>query len=164
MYGYQLRAEFEASTGSRWPLNIGQVYSTLQRMERDGLVAGVDEGVPKGGDRRRYELTDEGRAALDGWFARPVPREVPDRNEVAIKLVMAVGSPGADVRRVIQTQRAATMAALQAVTRERRAAGDLQSSLVADSVIFNAEAEVRWLDHCEARLGDLIEDGADHDR
>jgi DNA-binding PadR family transcriptional regulator len=156
MYGYQLRAEFEAATGSRWPLNIGQVYSTLQRMERDGLVATVDDGVPPGGDRRRYELTEAGRVALDGWFSRPVPREIPDRNEVAIKLVMAVSSPGVDIRGVIQTQRAATMAALLTVTRAKLAAGgDVRASLVAESVIFNAEAEVRWLDHCESRLADL---------
>jgi DNA-binding PadR family transcriptional regulator len=153
MYGYQLRTEFEASTGSTWPLNIGQVYSTLQRLERDGLVAPVEDGTPPGGDRRRYELTEAGRAELDRWFARPVPREIPDRDEVAIKLVMAVTVPGVDVRAMIQTQRAATMAALQAVTRAKAgAAGDLRASLVADSVIFSAEAEIRWLDHCESRL------------
>jgi DNA-binding PadR family transcriptional regulator len=149
MHGYQLRAEFEASTGTTWPLNIGQVYSTLGRMERDGLVqpvAGGDES------QRLYAITESGRAEVRAWFATPVAGE-PARNEVAIKLAFAARTPGCDVAGVVQIQRRATVKALQDYTRARERAGDdLSWQLVADSLIFAAEAEVRWLDHCETKL------------
>ena len=88
-YGFQLRSEFESRTGSTWPLNVGQVYTTLGRLERDGLVvpAGEDDG-----GHALYAITDEGRSELRTWFATPVDRANPPRNELAIKLAMAVGS------------------------------------------------------------------------
>jgi DNA-binding PadR family transcriptional regulator len=150
MYGYQLRQEFEASTGSTWPLNIGQVYTTLTRLERDGLV---DLGGDGEESQRVYSISDAGRADVRAWFATPVQHEAPPRDELAIKLALAVRTPGVDVRAVIQAQRTSTIRALQEYTRAREAAGDdLPWLLVADSLIFAAEAEVRWLDHCETRL------------
>ncbi|QKG25913.1 PadR family transcriptional regulator [Actinomadura verrucosospora] len=153
-YGYQLRAEFEASTGSSWPLNIGQVYSTLSRLERDELVTRVgadDEG------RFVYRITAAGRDDVLAWFATPVARADRPRDELAIKLAMAVTTPGVDVRQVVQAQRTATLRTLQDLTRVKAAApaepsdqGDRAWRLVLESMIFQAEAEVRWLDHCEA--------------
>ncbi|MER6814915.1 PadR family transcriptional regulator [Actinomadura nitritigenes] len=153
-YGYQLRAEFEASTGSSWPLNIGQVYSTLSRLERDELVTRVgadDEG------RFVYRITPAGEADVREWFATPVARADRPRDELAIKLAMAVTAPGVDVRQVVQAQRTATLRTLQDLTRVKAAApadpsdrGDRAWRLVLESMIFQAEAEVRWLDHCEA--------------
>jgi len=152
MYGYQLRQEFEASTGSTWPLNVGQVYTTLARLERDGLVsqAAGDEGDEH---QRVYVISDAGRAEVRSWFGTPVRPEAPRRDELAIKLALAVRTPGVDVAAVIQAQRTATVRTLQDYTRAREAAGDdLSWALVADSLIFAAEAEIRWLDHCETRL------------
>jgi len=157
MYGYQLRAEFESRTGSTWPLNIGQVYTTLARLERDGLVEGADSDDE---GHVHYRLTDSGRAEVTGWFRTPVSRTRPPRDELAIKLALAVTVPGVDVAAVIQDQRTATMSALQDYTRLKRAgraaepadAGDLAWSLVLESLVFAAEAEIRWLDHSEARL------------
>jgi DNA-binding PadR family transcriptional regulator len=155
MYGYQLRQEFEASTGATWPLNVGQVYTTLARLERDGLVAvGDDEAADADRESQRvYAITDDGHAEVRTWFATPVRPTSPPRDELAIKLALAVHTPGVDVHAVIQAQRTATVRALQEYTRAREAAGDdLSWLLVADSLIFAAEAEVRWLDHCETRL------------
>lgn len=167
MYGYQLRAEFEQRTGETWPLNIGQVYTTLTRLERDGLVevvghGGADEPTAADGSDRQvsYRATDAGRSEVSEWFATPVARSQPPRDELAIKLAIAVTLPGVDVGAIIQRQRSATMAALQDYTRLKRtgraaspaAPEDLAWSLVLDSLVFDAEAEVRWLDHCEARL------------
>jgi DNA-binding PadR family transcriptional regulator len=152
-HGYQLRTDFEAATGATWPLNIGQVYSTLQRLERDGLIVGVGDDDDGGVERRRYRLTKLGDESLDRWFAAPVPRESPPRSELVIKVVLAVMLPEVDARSVIDVQRAATMAGLQTLTRVKVAAGDdLGASLVADAAVFNAEAEIRWLDHCQAGL------------
>ncbi|MEV7430747.1 MULTISPECIES: PadR family transcriptional regulator [unclassified Nocardioides] len=157
MYGYQLRSEFEQRTGATWPLNVGQVYTTLTRLERDGLVEGAGED---GEGHVVYRITGAGREEVATWFTTPVARTQPPRDELAIKLALAVTVPGVDVGTVIQQQRSATMTALQDYTRLKRSGraanpvepADLAWSLVLDSLVFDAEAEVRWLDHCEARL------------
>ncbi|HWU21869.1 MAG TPA: PadR family transcriptional regulator [Nocardioides sp.] len=155
MYGYQLRVEFEQRTGTTWPLNVGQVYTTLTRLERDGLASAEGEDAE---GHVIYRITDAGRDEVAAWFTTPVARTQPPRDELAIKLALAVTVPGVDIGAVLQQQRSATMAALQDYTRlKRRAAdgdgpADLAWSLVLDSLVFAAEAEVRWLDHCEARL------------
>ena len=162
MYGYQLRVEFEQRTGETWPLNVGQVYTTLTRLERDGLVAATaaEEAAAEGGSHGAiYRITDAGREEVAAWFTTPVARTQPPRDELAIKLALAVTVPGVDVGQVIQQQRGATMSALQDYTRLKRqgaSAGrdrnELAWGLVLDSLVFAAEAEIRWLDHCEARL------------
>jgi DNA-binding PadR family transcriptional regulator len=159
-YGYQLRVEFEDRTGSTWPLNIGQVYTTLDRLERDGLVSN-DGGDGEG--HVVYSITDAGRAEVQGWFTTPVERSNPPRNELAIKLALAVTLPGVDVAAIIQAQRAASMRALQDYTKSRRdtaanqRAADTAWLLVLDSLIFQTEAEIRWLDLCEARMVQLAQ-------
>jgi DNA-binding PadR family transcriptional regulator len=160
-YGYQLRTEFESSTGVSWPLNIGQVYSTLSRLERDGFADRVgtdDEG------RCVYRIRPEGADEMRAWFATPVERTDRPRDELAIKLAMAVTTPGVDVRDVVQTQRAATLRTLRDLGRLKADAaarpaeggdgGDAATAwrLVLESMIFQAEAEIRWLDHCEESL------------
>jgi DNA-binding PadR family transcriptional regulator len=150
-YGYQLRAEFESRTGGTWPLNVGQVYTTLARLERDELVQ------PAGADDEGhvfYALTAGGHTEVRTWFTTPVQRESRPRDELAIKLALAIATPGVDVRAVVQRQRTDTLRALRDYTRLKARADepDLAWLLVLDSLIFQAEAEVRWLDHCEARL------------
>jgi len=152
MHGYQLRAAFEESTGGTWPLNIGQVYTTLSRLERDGLVRPLPESDA---GQRPYQITDAGRVDLAGWFATPVSRTDRPRDELAIKLALALTTPGVEVPAVVQTQRSATMRTLQEYTRLKARAdqpADLSWRLVLDAMLFQAEAEVRWLDHCEASL------------
>ncbi|MEU3395819.1 PadR family transcriptional regulator [Streptomyces filamentosus] len=160
-YGSQLRTEFESRTGSTWPLNVGQVYTTLGRLERDGLVA---QGGEDGAGHPLYAITDAGRAELRTWFERPVDRSSPARDELAIKLAMAVGAPGVDIREVIQAQRRHTVKAMQDYTRLKaqaltaledggpRERDDVAWLLVLEQLIFQTEAEARWLDHCESRL------------
>ncbi|MEP6482189.1 MAG: PadR family transcriptional regulator [Rhodoglobus sp.] len=148
-YGYQLRLEFERRTGGTWPLNVGQVYTTLDRLERDGLVTSGetdDEG------HVYYEITPAGRTAARGWFSTPVDRPIASRDELAVKLALALTLPGADAAAILTTQRQATAAALARYRAEPSAT--LARQLVIDSLVFGAEAELSWLDHCEARLGD----------
>ncbi|MFF0446186.1 PadR family transcriptional regulator [Streptomyces sp. NPDC004609] len=163
-YGSQLRSDFESRTGATWPLNVGQVYTTLSRLERDGMVA--QSGEDDAG-HALYVITETGRTELKSWFEAPVDRSSPPRDELAIKLAMAIGAPGVDVRAVIQSQRHHTVKAMQDYTRlkvqalaeiEGRAKGadarerDVAWLLVLEQLIFQTEAEARWLDHCEARL------------
>ena len=157
MYGYQLRTEFERTTGLTWPLNIGQVYTTLSRLQRDGLVEEADGADEPG--KVVYRLTDAGRAELTAWFATPVaPAEHP-RDELAIKIALALHTPGVDIAAVLQTQRTATLKKLRELTRLKAEAddtggdtGDDAFLLVLDLMIFRTESESRWLDHSEARL------------
>jgi len=150
-YGYELRAGFEARTGGAWPLNIGQVYTTLDRLEKSGLV---ERRVPDAEGRVHYGLTHAGRTATEEWWVTPAPHPSPGRDDVAMKIALAVSIPGADVARVIQVQRKSTMETLQDLTRAKRASADDDDAweLVADSLIFRAEAEIRWLDHTESKL------------
>lgn len=173
MYGAQLRTEFESRTGSTWPLNVGQVYTTLARLERDGLVQRdelVEGAGPADGEGRiPYRLTDGGQAEVQRWWAAPVDRDNTPRDELVIKLALAVTVPGVDVQRVIQTQRTATLRHLQDLTRLKRttseeatarstsqqgagAQNELAWLLVLDNLVYAAEAEIRWLDHVETRL------------
>ncbi|NVM95613.1 PadR family transcriptional regulator [Arthrobacter wenxiniae] len=162
-YGYQLRGEFEERTGAAWPLNIGQVYTTLDRLERDALV---EKDGDDGEGHVVYSITAAGRAEVMGWFAQPVAATNPPRNQLAIKLALALTLDGVDVAAVVQAQRTASMRLLQDYTRQRRTAAsnagtpatgqgpsgganDAAWLLVLDSLIFSTEAEVRWLDHCE---------------
>ena len=154
-YGARLRAEFEARTGGTWPLNVGQVYATLSRLERDGLVEAVGEDAE---GRIAYRLTSTGRAEVSRWWLEPVDRDSTPRDELVIKLALAVTVEGVDVHRVVQTQRTATLKHLQDLTRlkHRATAGDTDTDLawllVLENLVFAAEAEVRWLDHVETRL------------
>jgi DNA-binding PadR family transcriptional regulator len=149
---YALKAGFEQRTGQAWRINIGQVYSTIERLERDGLVTPVGDGR---GAARSYQLTDRGLEQLREWFAEPVLLDPPPRDELAIKLLLAAGAPRVDVLGLIQRQRAALVRVLQRYTRQKELLDEqteLPSVLLYDSLILGAEAQLRWLDLCEARL------------
>ena len=161
-YGYQLKGEFERRTASTWLLNIGQVYSTLDRLVRDGLAE------PRGEDaegRVHYAITAAGRAEVLAWFATPLEVAQPPRNDLAIKLTIAAATPGVDLTALVQAQRTATMRTLQHYTLAKRKAdpGDLPWLLVVEQMILYAEAEARWLDHADgqfARVNQLSERAA----
>ncbi len=151
-HGYGLKTQFEQSTAGTWPLNVGQVYTTLGRLERDGLVE--PEGVGDG-PRQTWKLTSSGRVALEEWYASPVVDDPPSRDELAIKVLLAVAADAVDVSEILQRQRVATMERLQQLTRHKRKAdpeAELPWLLLLDALILKAEAEVKWLDLCEERL------------
>lgn len=145
-YGHQVRAEFERRTGGSWPLNVGQVYQTLDRLVRDKLLVQHDAE----GGRVTYAITEAGHAEVAAWLVAPVERD--GRDELATKLALALTLPGADVAALIQTQRTVTRAALE---RLRSASSDSPAgALIADAQALAAEAELTWLDRCEAALAD----------
>jgi DNA-binding PadR family transcriptional regulator len=151
-FGLRLKQEFERRTGGVWPLNVGQVYTTLGRLEREGLVRQLDGA---GAERQRlHEITPAGRERLAGWFETPAERS-PARDPLVLKLVMAARHAEVDTASVIQAERRGAIELLQDYTRLKRAEpteGDLGWAFLIDSLIFKAEATVRWLDACETRL------------
>lgn len=150
---YQLRKEFEEATGQTWPLNIGQVSTTLERLARDGLVVRAD-AVEDAHTREPWSLTDAGRAELAAWWRSPVGRAVPDRDELVIKLALAVTLPDVDVAAVVQAQRSASLRVLHDLTRLQNGldGDEIAAALVLDHHVFATEAELRWLDDVEGVL------------
>src|SRR6266436_2693542 len=145
-YGLQLRQEFEAKTGEVWPLNVGQVYTTLQRLERDGLVESddaADDGPQKG-----FRITADGEQELAGWLRTPPDLSAPPRDELVIKVLVAMRVPGTDVHDVIQVHRRYLVELMQQWTRikEEEAEHDLGLALVVDAELFRLDAVVRWLE------------------
>jgi DNA-binding PadR family transcriptional regulator len=151
-YGLQLRQQFEERTGEVWPLNVGQVYTTLQRLERDGLIESDGEG--EGGPQKPFRLTAEGGAELDTWLRTPPDLSSPPRDELVIKVLVASRVPGVDVHDVIQTHRRHVVELMQEWTRVKRDAGPdaLSLALVVDAELFRLDSVVRWLDAADARF------------
>jgi DNA-binding PadR family transcriptional regulator len=155
-YGYQLKTEFEAATGGVWTINVGQIYTTLDRLGRDGLVTLDDSD-----EQKRYSITLAGADELGAWWDAVPSEDPPPRDELMLKMLMAIELGPDHGLEVITKHRTALTALLQ---RRRRAApisdstdasneGEgLAAALVADALIVRAEADLRWLDLCEARL------------
>jgi DNA-binding PadR family transcriptional regulator len=150
-YGHNLRQEFEARTGDVWPLNVGQVYTTLQRLERDGLVESGDSGD---GPQRIFRITEAGAHELAAWLRTPPDLSSPPRDELVIKVLVAAQVPGVDVHEVIQSHRRHLVELMQQWTRikELGDAGDVALGLAVDAELFRLDAMIRWLDSADGRL------------
>jgi DNA-binding PadR family transcriptional regulator len=151
-YGLQLRQEFEARTGEVWPLNVGQVYTTLQRLERDGFVESDDADGGEG-RQRRFRITSDGNAELLDWLRAPQDMS-PPRDELVIKVLVAWQVPGVDVQDVIQAHRRHLVETMQRYIHVKadQAEHDVGLALVVDAELFRLEGIVRWLDAADSRL------------
>ena len=155
-YGLLLREEFEARTGEVWPLNVGQVYTTLQRLERDGLVES-DDASEDGREKTQqniFRITAEGQQELVGWLRTPPDLSAPPRDELIMKVLVAMRVPGTDVPEVIQVHRRYLVELMQQWTRikEAEAESDLSLALVVDAELFRLDAVIRWLDAADGRI------------
>jgi DNA-binding PadR family transcriptional regulator len=151
-YGLRLQNEFESRTGRVWPLNVGQVYTTLQRLERDGLVE-TDDGEGER-SRKRYRITSSGERELGDWLRTPPELIPPPRDELVIKVLVALQLPAFDVYELLQVHRRHVIELMQRYTQVKAAAAedDTALALVADAELFRLEAIVRWLDAADVRL------------
>lgn len=147
----QLRQTFESRTANTWPINVGQVYQTMQRLNRDGLIEhiGTDSGTA-GRNAEIYQITEEGKLALVQWWLSPTIKSRDDRDELVIKVAMAA-LVGANLTELIQKQREAAMTELRAITKLKASTPPEQSAqrLLLERRIFDLEAEARWLNHIE---------------
>ena len=159
-YGLQLREEFEARTGEIWPLNVGQVYTTLQRLERDGLVE--SDGSGEAGPQKGFRITAEGEQELARWLRTPPDLSSPPRDELVMKVLVALHVPDTDVHAVIQAHRRYLVELMQQWTRikEDDTGSDLSMLLAVDAELFRLDSVVRWLDAAEARVKRAAADGA----
>src|SRR5579863_8310372 len=159
-YGLRLREEFEARTGEIWPLNGGQVYTTLQRLERDGLVE--SDGTGEEGPQKGFRISAGGERELARWLRTPPDLSSPPRDELVMKVLVALYVPAADVPAVIQAHRRYLVELMQQWTRikEYDAASDLSMSLAIDAELFRLDSVVRWLAAAEARVNRAAAEGA----
>lgn len=159
-HGYQLRARFERFLSGLWPVNVGQVYTTLARLERDGLVESAVVEQDDRPDRRVYWLTDEGRDALDQWLREPAPDAGRMKDEFFLKLLVHWLASSGDARALVNDQRQQWYESLAELT-ERRIDPDTPAvtALVLDGAILRLEADLRWLDAVDDRLPEVF--GAD---
>jgi DNA-binding PadR family transcriptional regulator len=150
-YGLQLRQEFEAGTGEVWPLNIGQVYTTLQRLERDGLV---ESDARDHGPQKSFRITAAGEGELATWLRTPPDASAPPRDELVIKVLVSLRVPGVDVRDVVQAHRRHLVELMQQYTRLKEDVTDdeIGLALVVDAELFRLDAVIRWLDAADGRL------------
>jgi DNA-binding PadR family transcriptional regulator len=150
-YGLRLQSEFESRTGEVWPLNVGQVYTTLQRLERGGLVESDGDGERS---QKRYRITEAGVEELSSWLRTPPELVPPPRDELVIKVLVALQVPGIDIHELLQVHRRHVIEVMQRYTRIKSDAAedDVALALVADAELFRLEAIVRWLDAADARL------------
>ncbi len=153
-HGYQIRQEIESRTGQTYDINIGQIYSTLERLQRDGYVTANKQNSE---GQITYSITVSGKSEANDWLNAPVLQSTPVKNELAIKLALAVTIPGVNTERILQLQRISALQNLQTLTTAKMATNPLDSTdlawqLILDSQIFSLESELRWLDHVEGVL------------
>lgn len=175
-HGYGLKASFESRTGGVWSVNVGQVYTTLERLQSDGLVEPVEDvdddtdPNPTGRDRHTWRITPPGKDVLDDWFDDASFDTAPPRDELLVKVLLAFGRSRNEALSVIDRQRAELYRVAQAHRRARsranRVAADtvsagtgtpgpaplphLAADLMSEAIAARHEADLRWLDHCEA--------------
>jgi DNA-binding PadR family transcriptional regulator len=157
-HGYELRELFQAALGGHWEINSGQIYSSLDRLARDGLV--VEEGIEKGTgpDKRLWTLTEVGKKALSLWLDSPVPRDYRLRDELYLKLMLTLVTEPDKAQQVLIVQRRELFRELHDLTARRNLLDPRQQLariLLLDSAIMHAEGELRWLDMVESRLEDI---------
>jgi DNA-binding PadR family transcriptional regulator len=158
-HGFQLRQEFEAGTGEVWPLNVGQVYTTLQRLERDGLVE--SDETDDGGPQRPYRITPAGEEELATWLQTPPSTSGPPRDELVIKVLVALRVAWGDVSDLLQVHRRQLVERMQEYTRlkEEMTDDEVALGLVVDAELFRIDGIVRWLDAADGRLKRRATDG-----
>ncbi len=158
-YGLQLRQEFEERTGEVWPLNVGPVYTTLQRLERDGLVE--SDGTGEDGPQKGFRITADGEDELASWLRTPPDLSAPPRDELVMKVMVALRMPDTDVREVIQVHRRYLVELMQQWThlKEDEADLDLAFALMVDAELYRLDSVIRWLDAADGRLKRAAVDG-----
>ncbi len=158
-HGYELKRSFEQFTGGFWELNHGQIYQSLERLASDGLVSYTVETIDNAPERKVYEVTAKGRAALERWLERNDARVRPLRDELFVRLAVMAHRPPEQLRELLASYRQTYAEHMRELTRAKRQRGGEPEGdalevelLLLDAAIFHCEADLRWLDHCEARL------------
>ena len=153
-HGFDLKRRYDALLGQGRELKYGQVYSTLQRLERDGLTSGVGMEAGSGADRKLYAVTPEGVSELDIWLATAQPSSGRPA-ELFTRVVLALIS-GRSATAVLDAHRKVFLDRMRQLTAARHD-GDAIDRLAGDYEIAHLEADLQWIELAGARLGSLRE-------
>lgn len=158
-HGYELKRRYDEELAASRPIPFGQVYATLARLARDGLVdvSGVESG--SGPDRKLYVITPAGISDLERWLDEPQPPVDRGRSELFIRVVLAL-TTGRPADRILDAQRSMHLERMREVT-ERRRSQDLVGALASDHELYQLEADLRWIEHAGARLARARKQGGD---
>jgi DNA-binding PadR family transcriptional regulator len=152
-HGYELKREYDVLFSNARPLQFGQIYATLQRLQKAGSVSLDREEPGRGPDRKRYVITPDGVSDVESWLREPVRPEPHLQTVLFTKVVLALmsGRPAAEY---LDAQRAAHLQRMRELTAVKRDGGTIEA-LLADHGLFHLEADLRWIDLTAARLGAL---------
>ena len=150
-HGYELKREYEDRFPNLKPLRFSQIYSTLSRLDRDGLVTLVSEGAGQGPDRKQYAITPSGISDLEDWLSSPIPVGDPPQGELFLKIALALLS-GQKADGLLEAQREAHMAHMRTLRTRKESAESEADAVLADYGLFHLEADLKWIDHTTERL------------
>ncbi|AEW99404.1 PadR family transcriptional regulator [Streptantibioticus cattleyicolor] len=152
-HGYDLKRAFDEKFGHDRALPYGQVYATMSRLLKNGLVEvdGIEQG--SGPDRKRYAITAAGVTDVEQWLAQPEKPEPYLQSTLYTKVVLALLT-GRDATELLDVQRSEHLRLMRDLTR-RKSTGDLADQLICDHALFHLEADLRWLELTAARLDQL---------
>lgn len=163
LHGYELKSSFDEKVGDFWSLNYGQIYSTLDRLEKEDLVTYDRQIQDRRPDRKIYSITPKGREALQEWLASPVNRVRALRDEFFIKLVFMDKNSLGPILELIEKQKALYLRQMNRLTHQKVAlkkgpkdADSLTTELLMDAGLFHAEADIKWLTLCASKIKSAI--------
>ncbi|HZD59122.1 MAG TPA: PadR family transcriptional regulator [Anaerolineae bacterium] len=169
-HGYELKNSFDEIAGGFWDVNFGQIYSTIDRLVKDGLIVGTVEGG-ESAERRIYKITPKGIKEFKDWLDKPSAKVRPLRDEVFVKLAFMYPFDKEAILQLLAEQRQLYLAKMAELTRKKyllsRQGGGrdiLMTGLLLDAALFHAEADVKWIEHCEAKLREFEIDQSDEDK
>lgn len=150
-HGYELKRLYDDRFLPAQPARFGQVYATLARLDRDGLV-NVDEIQAGGGpDRKTYAVTPEGIADLKRWLLSPEPPDLFGRRVLFTKVALALAA-GRPPHEILSAQKIAHLNRMRQLT-AGRAGATFFDTLVSDFELFHLEADIRWMELADERSG-----------
>jgi len=151
-HGFDLKRRYDALLGQERELKYGQVYATLQRLERDGLATGVGVEAGGGGDRKLYAITDSGVSELSAWLADAEPTSGRPA-EIFTRVVLALVS-GRSAEKVLDTHRRVYLKRMRELTAARKS-GDVIDRLARDYEMEHLKADMAWIEIAATRLDDI---------
>lgn len=152
-HGYDLKRSYDAHFAEMRPIRFGQIYATLSRLERDGLVELAETTPGQGPDRKTYAITADGVTDLENWYDEPEPSQSPIDSTLFLKVTLALLS-GRDAAQIINAQHSQHTERMRQLTKAKSDADEHERALL-DYALFHLEADLRWMDHTAQRLGEL---------
>lgn len=159
LHGYELKSSFDEKVGEFWSLNYGQIYSTLDRLEKEELVTHDRHAQDKRPDRKIFSITPQGRKELEDWLSTPFSKVRALRDEFFVKLVFMDKSSPVPIMELIEKQKVLHLKHMNRLTHRKvalkkksRSLDDLTTELLIDAGLFHAEADIKWLGLCELKI------------